>query len=130
MLPKAIRKTFTLREFARLVSAFEWNDSLRQAPYPSSDIADLHAFVDVVRRMRGLEREVIEPLDDDIVDPYKESQNVYDEAGRVISGAVRTVAEAFARLVGDSSSGLRATGPIQSNLATDLQRSSFTRFDR
>lgn len=130
MLPKAIRKTFTLREFARLMVALERDDSLNRASTTSGAPLGLDSFVDVVRRMRGLERAVIDPGDDDIVDPYRQSQEVYDEAGKTISGAVRIIAEVFSGLVSDANSGPERRSQVDSNSATDLSGSSVSRIDR
>ncbi|GMA30381.1 low molecular weight phosphatase family protein [Litorihabitans aurantiacus] len=83
--PGALRRTFTLRELARL------------AEHVGSDVlgegttADrLRALVPLAIRARGVVR--VPPEDDDVVDPYRRPDAVYTQAYATIEDAVRRLA--------------------------------------
>ena len=80
--PEALRKTFTMREFARLVDRVP-------DPLPSSDAdpADrARALVAAAAAQRG--RGWAPPRDDDVADPYGLGRSAYDRAFRDISEAL------------------------------------------
>ncbi|NYD68501.1 arsenate reductase/protein-tyrosine-phosphatase family protein [Agromyces atrinae] len=90
-VPRAGRYTFTLRELARLIEAASADGTLDQAP--------LRASIDLVSEiaaLRGAFPPPADPADDDIVDPYRREQSVYDEAGRLIDDSTRVIAAALA----------------------------------
>ena len=82
--PAAVRRTFTLREFARLVQVVD-PDLL---PPPTSPAARLRALVPAAAAHR---RQVADPGSDDVVDPYRRPAEVYQEAFSHIEQAVRAV---------------------------------------
>ena len=92
MLPRASRRTFTLREFARIAEWVAADAAAGGAPAPSDPVA----LIEEVASSRGLATPPSRPDDDDIVDPYRRSPEVYAEAERLITQAVDTVARAFA----------------------------------
>ena len=85
MLPRANRKTFTLREFARLAeSGDRWSTSLLvDVPRPAA----LPGFVAELAARRGGVPPV-EPDDDDVVDPYRRDDAVYEMAGAQLGPAL------------------------------------------
>ena len=112
LVPKAARKTFTLREIDRLIQVLREvePDSALEERGPSSGALD--SFVRDVGSMRGFSQTVPFPADDDVLDPYRRSQETYDQAGLLINNAVQTLAGAFisatrsrVHLLGEASSG-------------------------
>jgi protein-tyrosine phosphatase len=85
LVPRATRRTFTLREAARLASLVA-PDELPDAP-----LADrLRAYVPALAARRGFVP-VEHPGDDDITDPYRQSDAVYAAMGEELVPAVRAV---------------------------------------
>jgi protein-tyrosine phosphatase len=83
--PAAVRRTFTLREFARLLS---WvNPSELPAGAPAER---LRAAIPLAAAQRGRER--TSPDQDDVVDPFRLSNAVYVDSFMQISSAVDNVA--------------------------------------
>ena len=82
LAPKVVRRTFTLREFARLAPG-----AARASAQASPSLGDLLAATAEQRRhWVG----AVEPADDEIVDPFGAPEPVYAEAGRAIEDAVRS----------------------------------------
>lgn len=88
--PAAVRRVFTLREFARLVALVgpEHLDSV--APLGSSPGARLAALVPLAVACRGQER--VEKALDDVTDPIGRPATVYQKSADEIWPAVQTVA--------------------------------------
>jgi protein-tyrosine phosphatase len=79
MWPAAVRRTFTLREFARLLS---WVDPSSLPPGTPAD--RLRAAIPLAAAERGRER--ISPDEDDVVDPFRLSEAVYaDSFGQIVT---------------------------------------------
>lgn len=88
-VPAAVRRTFTVREFARLASAVD-PDELTAAAGPDARPAErLAALVPLAAR----ERVQVPAELDDIVDPYRRSDAVYRESFSQLIEAVRTIAQ-------------------------------------
>ena len=82
--PPAVRRTFTLREFARLLHQVD------AAVLPTSPPAvRLRAVVPLVAAERGRQR--ASPDDDDVVDPFRLSKDVYAESFGQIAAAVDVI---------------------------------------
>ena len=82
--PAAVRRTFTLREFARLL---DWVDP---AALPAGTPAErLRAAIPLAASERG--REQTTPDDDDVIDPFRLSTAVYAESFAQIRSAVDRV---------------------------------------
>jgi len=86
LFPAAVRRTFTLKEFARLAASLEVNEVL---PVGSADLVALAA-------QRRTEYPATDPAGDDVDDPIGRSQEVYDRVGAEVADAVRTVARVIA----------------------------------
>ena len=97
LYPRATRHTFTLREFARLVAGILDEDLERAARLDASDLVGrLNELVEVAASRRGL----VEPpdsLDDDnVIDPYRQTDEVYRQSAEQLVPAVNTVLSQFA----------------------------------
>lgn len=88
LVPRASRYTFTLNEFAALVE-----DAAQHTPTPAAEFFCLHA----VEKLRTAvtwtsARRGYLPLEEtsaaDIVDPYRRSQDIYEESARQITKAL------------------------------------------
>jgi len=88
-VPAAVRRTFTVREFARLSAEVDPAE-LDAAAGPEARPAErLAALVPLASRRR-----VQVPAElDDIVDPYRRSDDVYQESFDQLMDAVRTIAQ-------------------------------------
>lgn len=94
MVPAAVKRTFTLREFARLSTQVSSAD-LDEAAGPDAGAARrLAALVPLAARHRA----PVEPELDDVVDPYRRKQKVYEESFGQVLPAVRTIARAALRM--------------------------------
>jgi protein-tyrosine phosphatase len=82
--PAAVRRTFTLREFARLVSRVD------PSALPAGTPAErLRSAIPLAAAQRGRER--TSPDDDDVVDPFRLNDQVYAESFGQIAEAVDTI---------------------------------------
>ena len=82
--PAAVRRTFTLREFARLLS---WVDP---SALPAGTPAErLRAAIPLAAAERGRER--TSPDEDDVVDPFRLSNAVYANSFAQIASAVDSI---------------------------------------
>lgn len=94
MMPSAMRRTFTLREFARLAEAAEphLRETLGAANVGTAEDG-MRAAVDLAASLRG----TIPPPDDvadfDVVDPYGQSDEVYRRSFSEIDPAAQKVSE-------------------------------------
>jgi protein-tyrosine phosphatase len=107
LVPRAARRAYTLREFARVLAFLADEGTLLD---PSTDLPEsgspsrLQRATDAAARSRGFAPPPSDPTDDDILDPYRAPDAVYDEAGRLIDDAVDRLVSA---LVAQSVSGGR-----------------------
>lgn len=97
LVPRAAPRSYTLREFARVLRFLVTDDALdtRDPPGPGPE-SRLQRAAAAATRSRGLAPPPSDPNDDDILDPYRASHAVYDEAGRLIDDAVDAVVTALA----------------------------------
>lgn len=116
MYPKSIRSTFTLTQFARLASTLVTLAASSPVEPLSSPVETANSMVETspplvelvetpVERLKSLlthaavARSLISPptnpTDDDITDPYKQSQAIYDEVAAEINVAVTTITRSF-----------------------------------
>lgn len=83
--PRAVRRTFTLKELGRLLSTID------PAALPEASVADrLRVAVPLAA---GQRRQVRDSREDDIVDPYQMSAAVYAEAFEDIEAAVNAIVD-------------------------------------
>jgi protein-tyrosine phosphatase len=97
-LPRASQFTFTLREFARLLDTLNVDD---EADIAAAEGADERAstLIAIMASNRGVAEPLENPDNDDVADPYRQSDDVYAESARVTAEAVRTVASGVRRAV-------------------------------
>ncbi len=80
-VPKALPRTFTVREFARLVAAVD------AGALPDGDLADrARALVGLAAGQRG--RSWAPPEDDDVADPFRRGPEAYERAFHEITAAL------------------------------------------
>jgi protein-tyrosine phosphatase len=89
LFPGAVRRTFTLRELARLAAHV---DPAQLPSGPGTGVGDrLRALVPLAAAQRGLV--TAEPGDDDVVDPYGHSVEVYRRSYDELAPAVATLVQ-------------------------------------
>ena len=97
LYPRATRHTFTLREFARLVAGILDVDLERAARLDASDLVGrLNELVEVAASRRGLVEPPDSPDDDNVIDPYRQTDEVYRQSAEQLVPAVNTVLSQFA----------------------------------
>ena len=100
LLPKAVRKTFTLTQFARLAPALadlvEKNALVELVETTPEPLATLKTLLSKTSEARSLVQPPAALTDDDITDPYKQPQSVYDAVAAEINTAATTITESFA----------------------------------
>lgn len=90
LLPRASRKVFTLREFARLAAAFDFGETPLD---PSLSVEGrMREAVEFVAQLRGTVPPPLEPADDDVVDPYRRDDEVYARSAQQIVPSVNATA--------------------------------------
>jgi protein-tyrosine phosphatase len=100
-MPRASRYTFTLREFARLLESAVDDPQMQFAAFaPGSETsAWLRAAVPQIAARRGFAELPVEPEHDDVIDPYRQEQSVYDLSAAQIEDAMDRIQRAIRRLV-------------------------------
>jgi low molecular weight protein-tyrosine phosphatase len=86
--PAAVRRTFTLREFARLLG---WVDPL--ALSTGTPVERLRGAIPLAAAERG--RQLTPPDEDDVVDPFRLSNKVYADSFAQIVAAVERIFHAI-----------------------------------
>src|SRR5690606_18645389 len=100
LAPRMLRRTFTVREFARLAASLS-DGELRTAA--DSVGADLRARLSAVTALVAAQRSVVapaEPQDDDVVDPYRRSTETYDRSAAQLVPAIDEVARVLRIVLG------------------------------
>lgn len=98
MHPRASRYTFTLREFARLAGGLTDDELIDIARLPVTATAErLRALVALVAGRRGRVAVPDDPNEDDVVDPYRRSDSVYDASARQLVPAADIVIRVIGR---------------------------------
>jgi protein-tyrosine phosphatase len=88
LLPAAVRRAFTLREFARLLSLVD------PAALPAESPAErLRAAIPLAAAGRGTQR--MSPEEDDVIDPFRLSKAVYAASFEQITSAVEAIVYAI-----------------------------------
>jgi protein-tyrosine phosphatase len=97
--PRANRYTFTLREFARVLESYAGDSEAKAIPRTAAAAVDVFRdAVPIIASQRGFAVQPDSPEDDDVIDPYRREQEVYDRSGREISDAVDRITEVIAHL--------------------------------
>lgn len=84
MQPALLKKTFTLRELARILPHID-------VPLDMGPTERWEAMIPLAMRARSMYRSAHE--DDDVLDPYRRSDEVYEEMRRDITPAVQSLVE-------------------------------------
>jgi protein-tyrosine phosphatase len=92
LVPRAARRAYTLAEFARIADFLESNPEAAERLASTASPLDV---IDAISMNRGFAEPPAQPADDDIVDPYGRSAEIYEASGRVIDAAVTTVVRAL-----------------------------------
>lgn len=109
LVPQAVRRLYTLTEFAALLEG--WQEDGRVRPFYSVRVPDrLHEFMAVAPRLRGTVR--LASGDADIPDPFQLAPEVYRESAQRIAVAVGTIVGCL-----DGSGPVRPTGTLQQEAA-------------
>jgi protein-tyrosine phosphatase len=87
--PRALRRTFTLRELARIAELVS-DEELSSEP-DASLVDKLKMAVEVAAVNRGLGVPFANPSDDDIIDPYRRSKETYRESRDQVVAALGKV---------------------------------------
>jgi protein-tyrosine phosphatase len=96
--PRASRYTFTIREFARIGDEITDTDLTDAAILPRDDVAGRFAVaVEAAASLRGIVRPLADADDDDVVDPYRRSDDVYALSGIQLVPAVSSALNLFER---------------------------------
>ena len=98
LLPRASRRTFTLREFARLVADVTDEDLAGAAALEVTDRQGRFAeLVQVAASRRGLVVPPDNAADDDVDDPYRRDSTVYEASAAQLAPAVEAIIDTFVR---------------------------------
>lgn len=97
LAPATTRRTFTIREFARVIGHLgQWDGKMTSA---SADDR-LRSAVNVAAGHRGLVPQPSDPSELDVVDPYRRSDDTYRLSYSQLQPAVETVGKFLARAAG------------------------------
>lgn len=87
MMPRSLRRVFTIREFARLASTLSTEDARAAADAAGDDPRErLRAVALAVADQRGLSEPVAD--EDDVIDPYRRSQEIYEQSAAEMTPAI------------------------------------------
>jgi protein-tyrosine phosphatase len=105
--PRATRYTFTLREFARLSEGLSLSDMRPVHELPTGDVPSrLEALVSLVASRRGIVEPALDPIDDDVIDPYRQDDETYARsAAQLVPAAEITARVLRAAVAGDVAKG-------------------------
>ncbi|WP_434618325.1 low molecular weight phosphatase family protein [Arthrobacter sp. A5] len=85
--PALLKKTFTLRELARILPGVPGESGAA----PADPAARWRSAL--TRALRARTRHAVDPKEDDVVDPYRRDDHVYQQMMRELTPAVRTLIE-------------------------------------
>lgn len=89
LVPAAVRRTFTLREFARLAEQVDPEALAEAAGAEASPAERLAALLPLASAYRAQ----VDPSLDDVIDPFRRAPEVYQRSMDEIVPAVRTIAD-------------------------------------
>jgi protein-tyrosine phosphatase len=87
LAPRASRRAFTIKQFARVLDGLEAGDL--------ADVRSPQDLVDRVARLRGVVPPPADPADDDVDDPYRRSAATHERVADEIDAALATIADAL-----------------------------------
>ncbi|ROP65062.1 low molecular weight phosphatase family protein [Curtobacterium sp. ZW137] len=85
--PRASKRAFTIKQFARVLDGLEPDDL--------ADVTSPEQLVERVARLRGTVAPPADPADDDVDDPYRRSESTHERVATEIHRAVATIADAL-----------------------------------
>ena len=91
MLPAVSRYVFTLREFGRLAEALRTEAPVMRSMEDGG--ARIREAVSFIAQMRGSVPPAAQAEDDDVIDPYKLSDEIYEQSAAQIVPAVGAIAD-------------------------------------
>lgn len=94
MNPRVTKRVFTIREFARLFEATSPQDIALDV-VADQPVERLQQLVASIGLSRGLVPPLEDPADADVIDPFRQSQDVYDQSARQLVPAVNTTSQAL-----------------------------------
>lgn len=98
LYPRASRYTFTIREFARIAAEVEDADLTGAALLPPDDIAGRFGMaVEAAASLRGIVTPLLNVDDDDVIDPYRRTDEIYALSGNQLVPAVKGALALFER---------------------------------
>jgi protein-tyrosine phosphatase len=97
MEPRVLRRTFTLRELGRVVAS---GASRPLAADTAADPADrVASWVATMSALRGSTTRPLRPEDDDVVDPWGQADDVFDQTLAQLTPSVELVADSLGSLL-------------------------------
>lgn len=101
--PLAARYTFTMKQYARLIDGFEENATVDWGRQPGeTQPATLRRLMQKFAELRGLVPPPANPATDDLDDPYRQPQKVYDRVAAEIDHATTTISRAITLALGQT----------------------------
>ncbi|WP_447654982.1 arsenate reductase/protein-tyrosine-phosphatase family protein [Microbacterium sp. M1A1_1b] len=87
LAPRASKRTFTIKQFARVLEGLE--------PGDLADVTTPQSLVERVARLRGTVPPPADPADDDVDDPYRRSTATHERVADEIDRALTIIADAL-----------------------------------
>ncbi|WP_144762204.1 low molecular weight phosphatase family protein [Curtobacterium sp. 9128] len=87
LAPRAAKRAFTVKQFARVLDGLE--------PSDLADVRSPQELVERVARLRGTVPPPADPADDDVDDPYRRSEATHVRVADELDRALRTIADAL-----------------------------------
>ena len=87
LAPRAAKRAFTIRQFARVLGALQ--------PSDLDGVSTATELVDRVARLRGTVPQPADPADDDVDDPYRRSAATHERVADEIDAALAVIADAL-----------------------------------
>ena len=92
LAPSRLRSTFTVREFARLAAPLSGDELRDAADEAGADAAArVRAAAALVASLRGVALPPTEPVEDDVIDPYRRPWSTYQESAAQLVPALGEV---------------------------------------
>ncbi|WP_176491716.1 low molecular weight phosphatase family protein [Curtobacterium sp. 'Ferrero'] len=87
LAPRATKRAFTIKQFARVLDGLE--------PGDLAGVDSGAALVERIARLRGAVAPPADPADDDVDDPYRRSEDTHRRVADEIDAAVGSIADAL-----------------------------------
>ncbi|PZF07715.1 low molecular weight phosphatase family protein [Curtobacterium sp. MCLR17_040] len=91
LAPRASKRTFTIKQFARVLAGLE--------PGDLADVTTPQELVERVARLRGTVPPPADPADDDVDDPYRRSTATHQRVADEVDVALTGIADALRAVV-------------------------------